>query len=660
MSVKLEVEFEDKASSVADKIASKLDVLADRVEKVHDKQATAAEREAARASRAQEREANRALKAQTRAAEKATAAAEREAEKQAKAAEHEASRAIRAAEHEAQAKIRAVEKEARATERARSRQLRASREADRERMRRTREEKRASAEVIKRRKQEHKASEDAAKDGFWWNFKANLAANAAGKLLEGGGAALSAVHNLGKDREQQGFIFDSFSEGVEGNLGEDYLDHANALAERFGLNLEETRIKYQRLLGLKESPQQIDTLIRLGADLEATGRSSEYVSEIYDAINQIAIKEKGTFADIGTEAISRIGVTDKDMLASLAKELGRKSATHEDLNKFFGKDGASSAATERLLIGAVQNSLGVENPGELARKRVDETLDGVEDRAMVKATLIGERFSEGLLNAIRPSFLKVADWINGLDGDKAESWGHSLAQMFGLGENTDAQKQWIAEKGARQAAGADNKVTLSDVGNGALGLGEKVWDVLGLGGPKAAARGESIGAQMGAGLVKGLDGQAGPVAEAGARLTETAAAAGEKQVEINSPSKRLERDGEFAGEGLAIGLDKSARGVEDAANRMFEPLLGAPEVSAEGLAVTPATEAYPSTSPQVNPSATFTEASGATVQVTAPISIVVGGDGQTSAAVMSEFRRSLRRDVETMFEEVALQLGASP
>ena len=633
MSVKLEVELEDKASSVADRIATKLDALADKVDRAHDRQSTSAERGAVRAARAQEREAHRAVRAQEKAAAKAATSVEREADRQTRAAEREASRQVRLTERAARAKARAQERET----------LRAT--------------KREAAIVAKARKAQQ--AEDAkTESGFLSSFKGNLAADAVSKLASLGAEAFRVAHNLGKVREQQGFIFDTFSRGKVGNMGADYLAHADALAERFGLNLEETRIQYQRLLGLKESPEQIDRLIRLGGDLQASGRSAEYVSEIYDAINQIAIKEKGSLNDIATEAISRLGVTNDDILAGLAKELGKPTATQRDLEQFFGKEGADSKRVENILLNAVEKSLGISSAGEIAAKFADETLAGMENKAWAKATLIGERFSKGLLDASRPAFTQIAQWILDLDVEKASGWGRTFAQFFGIGENTDAQKQWIADKEARQAAGTDNKVTIGEVGNGIVGMGEKLWGLFGLGGPRAAAVSEQVGKQMGAGLVKGLDSSAPAAAEAGARLTDAANSGLKDKAEIHSPSRLFMRDGLDMGAGLELGLDLSAADVQDAADRMV-PTLDA-EAEPAAVPVAQAAEAYAAPTPQPNPTATVAGYGGATVQVTAPISITVGGDGQTAQAVAQELRRSLRREVENMFEETALQMGASP
>ena len=663
MSVKLEVELEDKASSVADRIATKLDALASKVEAAQERQSTTTEREAFRAARAQEREASRAARAQEREAARVTASAEREAAQQTRSAEREAARQTRAAEREARDRIRAQEREARATERSRGKQLRALREADRERKRREGEERRASNEVIRRRKREHEEAEKGAKDGFWWNFKANLAANAVGKMVEWGGAALTAAHNLGRAREQQGFFFEGLSKGEKGNLGLDYLAHADALAERFGLSLEETRLTYQKLLGIKQTPDAIDKTIRLSADLQRLGNSEERISEIYDALNQIYAKGFGVTGDIATEAIGRLGVTDADFLKAVEKSTGKRVKT---LDEFFGKKGRSAQETGDLMIQAIAISKGINSPGEIAAKYADTTLSGIEDKAWAKAKLIGEKVSSALLESARPGIKKLADWLANLDPDQ-------VAKDF-------AKRPAFADFYANPLSAftaEDNKKVLSSIGNGVLGAGEWLWGALGLGGPQAADAGaavkdkvaggaskdpgrfEQIGAQMGAGLVKGLDGAGPSVAEAGARLTDAAASGLEDKAEIHSPSRLFMRDGLHMGEGLSLGLDRSAADVQDAADRMV-PTLDIGEAEPVPAPVAQATEAYAAPAPQPNPTAAVAGYGGATVQVTAPISITVGGDGQTAQAVTQELRRSLRREVENMFEEVALQAGASP
>jgi hypothetical protein len=680
VTVKLEVDLPvDKAIAGLNRVADKFDQVGEAADKVADKQESASKKGA----RAAEREAVKQSRAQEREAQRATRGVEREADKQARAAERAALRETRAAERAARTKQRVQEKETRDVQRAIEKfNLRRSRNETR-RLELQRKENERNAKAIE--KANLKAGTSAGD-----MFKGALAANFATKLAGMAVSAAKLAVSMGAAREQQTFWLNATGQGKF--AGAEYLDHADALAERFGLTIDETRVRYQKLLSLKQTPEAIDKLIRLGADLKHSGKSEGQIDEIYDAINQVAIKEKGGFNDIGTEAISRLGVTHTDILAGLAKELGQKTATEEDLVKFFGKTGAESSRVVNLLQNAVQNSLGVENAGDIAAKYADTTLSGQAAQAEAKATQLGERWSQGFLAGFAPGIEKARNLLLDISGEDAEKAGAGFADFLtplwlkplldpegakklqdrgvvgaaednwaaiGLGGPQsrlyDDSRTDAADRAAAQAARAEASFFGGSVGTNAARPESAYEEQNALGSPEKKAadktvRFREIGKQYAAGVVSGIAEGSPAVEEAGAALGEVAAKGTEDALEIRSPSRRGMRTGRYYGQGLAIGQADALPDVQAATDKLADamqvpdPAGGAANGGAE-------------VSPVANIAAGGS-AGGSGVTIEAPITItVVAGEGATPEQVGQRLRRDLRREVENMMAEAAIQLG---
>ena len=166
----------------------------------------------------------------------------------------------------------------------------------------------------------------------------------------------------------------------------------------------------------------------------------------------------------------------------------------------------------------------------------------------------------------------------GITEDSFVSWGGVLQT------GSDQLKDW-----KNDLADVDTQIMISESTIGSLGLGiaglqaqvDAFYTYADRELSEAAKHTEKIGADMGLGLVKGLDGKLAAVEQSAGRLSTAALNKMKAVALIKSPSKRARKEvGEQIGEGEVLGLEDKIPDVEKASEKLINAIdLSVPSAS---------------------------------------------------------------------------------
>lgn len=405
----------------------------EREARVSGKQASTKERGERNAQRAAEREAairQRALDRQAAAQNAASKQREREEKAVVRGAAVEARGRQRAEREQQRSADKVVQAEKRAAaERQRSvdrqaasrqgleRQRQREEQAEqRARSRQEREQQRAAAKLAKEQKKE--AKKRAAEE-----TEANEAIKAghesANKMLVGGFAlaaagALVLVSAVAKVGEAVGRVALDFAQATaeaidfgtksrlaltrltgSAEVGTRAFDETRAEAERLGLDVEQTQGRLTQLMGANFSLGLSQAIIKVGADLDATGGSAEGFADVLERV-----KDVGSLGSRDLKALQKAGIAPTVMFTELAKATGK---SEKELKKLLaaGKIKADVGIAAALRAGMKES--GSQRPGDVAAERAATTFEGM--RAKVKAAWKNTLIDIG--NAVGPVIVPI-------------------------------------------------------------------------------------------------------------------------------------------------------------------------------------------------------------------------------------------------------------
>lgn len=189
------------------------------------------------------------------------------------------------------------------------------------------------------------------------------------------------------------------------------------IAARMGLPVEETVKSFQKLLAMQFKPAQAKELIKMGADLQAIGASTEEVAGALTAISQI--KAKGRVQAEELLQLAERGVSTELILEALGKRLGKTTDQVRSLmqaGKITAEDGIAAIGE------AVKKKTGIKQFGEAGEKFANTTLAGMaaQFKARGQALLmdIGSRVLKPLTEAVVPI---VKDLFKAMESPEAKA-----------------------------------------------------------------------------------------------------------------------------------------------------------------------------------------------------------------------------------------------
>jgi len=250
------------------------------------------------------------------------------------------------------------------------------------------------------------------------SFVGNLAANAVGKLLEFGRAAVGAAVNLLTLGDRASFAFGKLAKGAF--PGEKAMKLASATAMRLGADLTETTELYTGFLSSGLDIKMSDQLVLLANDFKATGNAIAG-SRLADTIQEIQQKA-GAFT--GTEMMSLIDqLKDIDVSRkSIEESLSGIKGVDVNLEADIKANKISADELQQAIIDASNKALGQANAGDIAKEFADKTFAGAVGRAKAVVeggfATLGSRVLDPLTQRMKPMIDRFQEWVMSEDGER--------------------------------------------------------------------------------------------------------------------------------------------------------------------------------------------------------------------------------------------------
>lgn len=415
---------------------------------------------------------------------------------------------------------------------------------------------------------------------------------------------------------------------------EKLFDHARALAVRFGLDVMDTSSQYKKFLALQFSPKAADSMIRMGADLQALGNSAEDVQGVFMALGQI--KGKGKLQAEEMLQLAERGVSGALVQEEIGKLMGGK--TTDEVQKAMQAGKVSADIGLQAIENAINRKLGQSKTGESGAKFADTTISGMMGRIkslgqdagltlvekmtapLTKATGKGLDALQGFLSSpegaatmdkIAGALGRAADFMLALGDAFAGAFGDTFEQSvkpmwevfgaFGNGESAAASLGKALGQAGAFAVAAASSIAL--VATGVMYLVGPIWTlskalVEGLIDPLAKMAADffmwferlgeifdsssmtlgekalAIGKAVVTGIAGGIWSLITLPADALASMGSKALDALKGIFQIASPSRATERMGVQLGRGLMAGVDSTQGSVAAASAGMARASLG--------------------------------------------------------------------------------------
>lgn len=243
-------------------------------------------------------------------------------------------------------------------------------------------------------------------------------------------AAAAAVGYLGYKFIETALEAGRFAESATQSIG--YLtdnalhagtvfDDVRHLAQKLGLDVENTVEGFQKLLAAQFTVGQAKGLIKMGADMRAIGASAEEVQRIIYAMSEI--KSIGTLQKRQERMLQMAGISGQLIDQALMKRTGIKNKAGLDKAR---KSGAIDADTAILAIqDAVMSKTHEKALGDVGAARASSTINGLLDSA--KAGV--ENFWIDTGQKMMPGATRIVALIAGTVGKLAND-----PKIAGLGE----------------------------------------------------------------------------------------------------------------------------------------------------------------------------------------------------------------------------------
>jgi tape measure domain-containing protein len=340
--------------------------------------------------------------------------------------------------------------------------------------------------------------------------------------------------------EQNRLAFGLLMHGAE--AGGRALDEIRKVATDLNLPIKDTIKNYRKLLSMQFKPQAATDIIKLGADMQALGATTEEVGSIIRAMTQIKAKGKLQAEEL-TGQLAEAGVSAELVFKELGKTMGK---TTDEVRKLITAGKVDADVALDAIKKAILVKLGTKAPGEAAEKfkstlggmwagiktQAESAIIDISDRLgpKLKEALSGFQLPDGAVRRIGDIGEKVLDVVASLKEFKlppgmgkvaddlierfdivqtaieqvkaaASGWLEGFSETWdSISPMVDKAVEAILEFSGSESGLADIKETFRDVGKiAAVGLGALVI-ALGLGTAAFRAFGRSY-----QGTKEGLD-----------------------------------------------------------------------------------------------------------------------------------------------------------
>jgi tape measure domain-containing protein len=437
-----------------------------------------------------------------------------------------------------------------------------------------------------------------------------LAVGAAGAVAVAGLARVGVAvgKNIGQSAafmEQNRLAFGLLLKGAD--AGGRALEEIRAIAMDLNLPIKETIKNYRKLLASQFKPQAAQDIVKLGADMQALGATSEEVGSIIRAMTQIKAKGKLQAEEL-TGQLAEAGVSADLVFKQLGKTMGK---TTDEVRKLITAGKVDADVALDAIKKAILQKLGTEAPGEAA-KAFTGTLGGMwagvqtqaENAILNISERIGPQLKKSLASAMEfeapPGMGKVLDdmierfdivqvaieqvkaaasgWLEGFSeawdeiGPLVDDVVEGILEFAGSEEGLTDIKNAFKSSGKVAAVALGLVVVALAAATGAVTALSSAWEGLGegvdaigeffenlAGDIESGAEGIAetaggIGTGIIDGIVEGISSGASAVVDAITNTANEAIQAAKDALDISSPSKVFEQMGRDIDRGLAGGV----------------------------------------------------------------------------------------------------------
>lgn len=204
-------------------------------------------------------------------------------------------------------------------------------------------------------------------------------------------------------------------------------------AQSLGLDIEGTQQSFQKLLAAQFSIGKSKELIRMGADMQAIGASTDQVSRSILAISQI--KNTGYLQGDELNQLREAGVSTELIYKSLGKSLHKTTA---EIVQMQSKRQLKSEPVIEAILDAVRTKTGSKNAGDAGKVFADTTLTGMLGKAKGGIS----NFFIDIGDLILPGLTKIAGLIQGTI-EKLTSDPNILGLGYFLLDQFDTFVSWV-------------------------------------------------------------------------------------------------------------------------------------------------------------------------------------------------------------------------
>lgn len=239
-----------------------------------------------------------------------------------------------------------------------------------------------------------------------------IAATAAAAVAGGVAAMTVGLADFGmKSKTAFGLLTGSASSGAEA------FDRMRALAQDLGLDVQDTVLQAQKLMSVGFDRGATENLIKMGADMQALGASTEKVTSILDAMGKI--QSTGTLQGDELQMLAEAGINIGSVYARLGAKFGK---TTEQIIK-MKEAGKIKAADALGAIGeTILATVGKAEFGQAGKEAARSTLSGM--LAMLKAggvnafINVAEKAAPAFTQAFSTIFQELDRFMSSADGAK--------------------------------------------------------------------------------------------------------------------------------------------------------------------------------------------------------------------------------------------------
>jgi tape measure domain-containing protein len=406
------------------------------------------------------------------------------------------------------------------------------------------------------------------------NAASNAAFNLAGKLASGLFDVGKELYDTAALASRTKLGFKTLFGGVE--QGAAATDKAIELSRKFGISIEDVASAMTMFKGANFDMDQIEGLIKLGADMRSLGSTTEQVTSAMLAFRKI--QSQGFLQGDELNMLSEAGVSIDKIYTKLQTTLGK---TREEIVKMQGNRQLMAGDVLNAAAEAILGTAGSTKFGEAGEKAANETIDGITSR--LKANL-GDDVFEAVLKA-EPALVKglsaVLGGTLGADGSSVKDQLTVALERVGKGLEDLAPKipslvenlgkiatllGQVVERILEPQKGIDavGRLGFSEdsIPGQILGLnGNKIGEFIqGVWQSATQGRGDPYarGQEWSEGLAKGITDGAPSVGAAAGSAAQGAIDATRETTKTHSPSQVAFELGQNWTEGTALGIEDQA------------------------------------------------------------------------------------------------------